>query len=102
MNRLFVSSFENTDGRISYTRYYLPPVEIKNNNVVIDGQNFFDQPVKNILITYDNIQNIATGQRDDCTTGCLLDHNYFSNYYKMIVIDLSKQEALDADLKAIE
>ena len=65
VNRLFVLSFENNGGRTSYTKYYLPLVEIKNYNVVIDGQNFFDQPVKKKLITYDNIQKITTGQRDD-------------------------------------
>ena len=42
---------------------------------------------------------MATGQGDDCTTGCLLDYNYFNNYYKMIAIDLSKQKELDADPK---
>ena len=62
----------------------------------------FDQPIKNNLITYDNIRKIATGQGDDYTTGCLLDYNYFSNYYKMIAIDLSKQQALDADPKEIQ
>ena len=69
---------------------------------MIDGQNFFDQPVRNDLITYDNIRKIATGQRDDYTTGCLLDYHYFIKYYKMIVIDLSKQQAFDADPKAIQ
>ena len=52
--------------------------------------------------TYDNIQKIATGQEDDYSAGCLLDYNYFNNYYKMIAIDLSKQQALDADPKAIQ
>ena len=52
------------------------------------------------MITYDNIRTIATGQRDDCTTGCLLD--YIKNYCKMIAIDLSKQQALDADPKEME
>ena len=52
--------------------------------------------------TYDSIQKIATGQEDDYSTGCILDYNYFNNYYKMIAIDLSKQQALDADLKAIQ
>ena len=66
---------------------------------MIDGQNIFDQPITNNLITYDNIQKIATGQGDDYTTGRLLDYTYFKNYYKMIVIDLSKQQALDADPK---
>ena len=61
-----------------------------------------DPPVKNDLITYDNIWKIATGQGDDYTTGCLLDYIYFNNDYKMISIDLSKQQALDADPKAIQ
>ena len=68
---------------------------------MIDGRNFFNKPVKNNLITYDNIWNIATGQGNDYKTGCLLDYNYFNNYYEMIPIDLSKQQALDADPKAI-
>ena len=69
---------------------------------MIDRQNFFDQPVRNNLITYDSIRKIATGQKDDYTTGCLLDYIYFKKYYNMIAIDLSKQQALDADLKAIQ
>ena len=94
VNILFVLSFEDKsdkyDGRRSYKRYYLPLVEIKDYNIVIDGQNFFDQPVKNNLITYNNIQKTPTGQGDDYTTACLLDYNHFNNYYKMIAIDLSK------------
>ena len=62
----------------------------------------FDQPIRNYLITYNNIRKIAIGQGDDYTTCCLLDYNYFKNYYKMIVIDLSKQQALDPDPKAIQ
>ena len=69
---------------------------------MIGGRGFFDQPLKNNLITYDNIRKIVTGQGGDYTTGCLLDNNYFNNYYKMIAIDLSKQQALDADSKAIQ
>ena len=67
-----------------------------------DGKNFFDQPVKNDQVTYENITKIATGQEDDYTNGCLLDYIYFKNYYKMIAVDLSKQQALDADPKAIQ
>ena len=52
--------------------------------------------------TYENIQKIATGQGNDYTTSCLLDYNYFNNYYKIIAIDLSKQQALDVDPKAIQ
>ena len=69
---------------------------------MIDGRNFFDQPVKDYLITYDNIRKIAIGQGDDYTTSCLLDYPYFKNYYKMIAIDLSNQQALVANPKAIQ
>ena len=64
-------------------------------------KNFFDQPVKNDKITYEN-RKFAIGQGDDYTTGCLLDYTYFKKYYKMIAIGLSKQQALDADPKAIQ
>ena len=76
VNRLFVLAFENDTQRISSKIYYLPNIEIKNNNVMIDGKNFFEQPIKNIKITYENIRKIATGQGDDHTTGCLLDYAY--------------------------
>ena len=69
---------------------------------MVDVKNFFDWPIKSDMRTYDNIRKIATGQGDDYTTGCLLDYNYFNNYYKMIATDLSKQQALDADLKAAQ
>ena len=69
---------------------------------MINGENFFDQPIKNNKVTYDNIRKIATGQGDDYTTGCLLDYLYFANTYKMIAVDLSKQQALDADPRAIQ
>ena len=68
---------------------------------MIDGKSFFDQPINNDLKTYENIRKIATGQGDDYTTGCLLVYIYFENCYKMIAVDLSKQQALDADPKAI-
>ena len=75
---------------------------MKNYNVAVDAQNFFHQPVKNNLRTYDSTQNIAAVQGDDYTTGCSLGYNYFENYYKMLAIDLSKQKALDVDPKAIQ
>ena len=102
VNRLFVLSFENENDRTSHSTYYLPKVEIKDYNVMIDGRNFFDQPINSMTKTYENIRKIATGQGDDYTTGCLLDYPYFKNHYKMIAIDLSKQQALDDDLRAIQ
>ena len=77
------------------TRYYVQKIEIKDYNVIIDGRNFFGQPIKNDSKTYDNIRKIATGQAGDYTTGCLLDYPYFKEYHKLIAIDLSKQRTLD-------
>ena len=69
---------------------------------MIDGKNIFAQPIKNDKVTYENTRKIAAGQGDDYTTSCLLDYPYFKDNYKMIAIDLSKQQALDADPKAIQ
>ena len=113
VNSLFVLAFGNDEQRTNSKRNYLPNVEIKNDNVMsnveikddnvmTDGKNFFDQPVKNNKVTYENIRKIATGQGDDYTTSFLLDYIYFKNYYKMIAVDLSKQQVLDSDAKAIQ
>ena len=69
---------------------------------MIDDRNFFDQPINSMNKTYENIRKIATGWGDDYTTGCLLDYSYFNENYKMIAIDLSKQQVLDADPRAIQ
>ena len=102
VNRLFVLSFENENGRTSHSTYYLPKVEIKDYNVMIDGRNFFDQPINSMNKTYENIRRIATGRRDDYKTGCFLDYSYFKEHYKMIAIDLSKQQAWDTYPRAIQ
>ena len=69
---------------------------------MIDGQNVFEQPVKNDLRTYDNSRKIEIGHRNDYTTGCLLDYSYFKEIFKLITIDLSKEQALDTGPKAIQ
>ena len=81
--RVFVLPFENEAQNKSYKVYYLLAREIKYYNIMIDGQNVFDQPIRNNLITYDNIRKVATAQGDDYTTGCLLDCNNVKNYYKI-------------------
>ena len=69
---------------------------------MVDGKNFFDQSINNDFKTYENIRKIATGKGDDYTTVCLLNYLYFKENFKIIAIDLSKQQSLDADLRAIE
>ena len=69
---------------------------------MIDRKNLYDQSVKNNKATYENIRKLATLQGDDYTTGFLLDYMYFKNYFKLIAVDLSKQQALYDDPKAIQ
>ena len=102
VNGLFVLLFENEGNRKENTGYYFPKVEIKYYNVMIDGNNYFDYPVKSDMRTYDKIGKIATDQGDDYTNGCLLDYNYFNKHYKMVTIDLSKQQTFGVDPKAIQ
>ena len=97
VNRIFVLAFENDTQITSHSGYYLPNVEIKDYNVIINCHDSFISQIKHNKITYKNIRKIATGQGDDFPTGCLLDCPYFKNTYKIIAIDLRKQQALDAD-----
>ena len=97
-NRLFVLSFENEDDRTSFSKYYVPNVQIKDFNVLIDGKCFFDMPIKNEEETYQQIMEM--GRNHDYATGNLLYYEYLSKYYKLIAIDLSKQIELEnPDLK---
>ena len=81
---------------------FLPTIEIKDYDGMISGQTFFWSISKNDLKTYDNIRKLATGQGDDYPTGYLLGYVCLKNYYQMIAIDLSKQQALDVDPKAMQ
>ena len=74
-----------------------------NFKTKITGQTAANNNDGNIAkVTYENITKITIVQLDDYTTGCLLDYTYFKKHYKMITIDLSKQQVLDADPKSIQ
>ena len=94
VNRLFVLSFENEDDRTSYYKYYVPNVEIKDYKVLIDGNAFFELPIKNIEETYEKIIQI-TDHSGYYTRGNLLDYKYFKERYKLIAIDLNKEIKLE-------
>ena len=102
VNRLFVSLFENNSVRIGNAEYFLLKVEIKDFNFGICGRNVFDQSVQPDIWTYGNIATIATGQGYGYTTCSLLDYANFKENYKLIAINLSKQQAPNADSKAIQ
>ena len=94
VNRLFVLSFENEDDRTSYYKYYKPSVKIKDYNVLIDGNAFFELPIKHLEEAYEKIIQI-TDHSDYYARGNLLDYEYFKEHYKLIAIDLSKQIELE-------
>ena len=103
VNKLFVLQYvygNNITNENSYRRYFLRRLKIKNYNIEIDGRNFYDQPINDLIKQYNKIRKISTGQGDDYTTGCLLDFAYFEKNYRLIAVDLSKQKALDADSRA--
>ena len=87
VNRLFVLALDNTNGnnnsrveRNSHRKYFLPRVSITKYNVLIDGRNFYDQPISDQIRKYDEVRKVALGRGDDYTTGCLL-------YYKKLSIN---------------
>ena len=77
-------------------------MDINKCNVLIDGRNFYDRPISDQIKKYIEIREIATGQGDDYTTGCLLDYQYFKDHYQLTAVDLSRQKELDADPRAIQ
>ena len=93
MNRLFVLSIENEEGKTSFSKHYVPKIEIKDFNVLIDGKQFFEMPVKNKEEAYEKI--IEMSKNNDYTIGNLLDYEYFSKHYRLIAIDLSKRTELE-------
>ena len=105
---MFVLAFDNTDNgpnkveRDSHRKYFPPRISITDYNALIDGRNFYDQPISDQIKEYDEIRKISTGKGDDYTTGCFLDYKYFKDHYQLIADDLSKQKELDADPRAIQ
>ena len=93
VNKLFVLPFENEEGRTSFSKCYVPKVEIKGFTVLIDGKSFFDVSVKNKDEAYEKVMSIS--KNNDYATGNLLDYECFSKHYKLIAIYLSKQIELE-------
>ena len=100
VNRLFVLAYQNVDDRHSYDEFYLPKVMVKDYNVIIDELAFFDLPIKTEEEAYEKIIDIC--RNNEYTTGNLLDYDYFKKYYKLIAIDLSKQQVLQENEDLIQ
>ena len=100
VNRLFVLAYQNADDRQSFSQFYLPKVSVKDFNVIIDKLAFFDLPIKTEEEAYEKIIDIS--RNNEYTTGNLLDYDYFKKYYKLIAIDLSKQQVLQKNEDLIQ
>ena len=83
-------------------KYYLPRNDLNKYNVIIDGRNFYDNPIESDIEKYRKLKKVMIGKGEDYTTGSLLDYNYSKKHYKLVAVDLSKQKELDADPRAIQ
>ena len=105
VNRLFVMAYNIVDGqptRSGQQKYYLPRLDLEKYNVIIDGRNFYDNPIESDIEKYRELKKVMIGKGERYTTGSLLDYNYFKKHYKLVAFDLSKQKELDADPRAIQ
>ena len=95
VNRLFVMAYNRVDGqptRNGQQKYYLPKIDLNKYNVIIDGRNFYDNPIESDIEKYRELKKVIIGKGEDYNTGSLLDYNYFKKHYKLVAVDLSKQK----------
>ena len=92
----------NQATRNGQQKYYLPRIDLNKYNIIIDGRNFYDNPIESNIEKYRELEKVMIGKGEDYTTGSLLDYDYFKKNYKLVAADLSKQKELDADPRAIQ
>ena len=83
-------------------KYYLPRTDLNKYHVIIDGRNFYDNPIESNIEKYRELKKVMIGKGEDYTRGSLLDYNYFDKRYKLVAVDLSKQNELDEVPRAIQ
>ena len=93
---------DNQATRNGRRKYYLPRIGLKKYNVIIDGRNFYDNPIESDIEKYRELKKVMIGKGEDYTTGSLSDYDYFKKNYELVAVDLSKQKELDADPRAIQ
>ena len=98
-------AYNREDGqptRNGQQKYYLPRIDLNKYNVIIDGRNFYDNPIESDIEKYRELKKVMIGKGECYTTGSLLDFDYFKKHYKLVAVDLSKQKELDAYQRAIQ
>ena len=105
VNRLFIMEYNRVDDeptRNGQRKYYLPRISLNEYNVIIDGRNFYNNPIESNVEKYRELKKVMIRKGEGYTTGSLLDYNYFDKHYKLVAVHLSKQKELDADPTAIQ
>ena len=105
VNRLLIMAYSRVNNQFTRDgrrKYYLPRIDLKKYNVIIDGRNFYANPIESDTEKYRELKRVMIGKGEDYTTGSLLDYDYFKKHYKLVAVDLSKQKELDADPRAIQ
>ena len=105
VNRLFVMAYNRANDqptRNGQRKYYLPRIDLEKYNVIIDGRNFYDNPIESDIEKYRELKKVMIRKGEDYTAGSLLDFTYFDKHYKLVAVDLSNQKELDADPRAIQ
>ena len=101
VNRLFVLVYPTANNnRQSFSRFYLPSDMLKDYNVIIDKLAFFDLPIKAEEEVYE--KTVYISRNNEYMTGNLLHYDYFKKHYKLIAIDLSKQQVLQENEDLIQ
>ena len=108
VNGLFVLAYDNTESgnnrveRDSHQKYFLPRINLIKSNVLVDGCNFYDQPISDKIRKYDEVRKLTIGKCDDYTTECLLDYKYFRDHFLIAACNLQQQKELDADPRSVQ
>ena len=95
VNRLFVMAYNRANDqptRNGQRKYYLPRIDLEKYNVIIDGRNFYDNPIESDIEKYRELKKVMIGKGEDYTTGSSLDFNYFDKHNKLVAVDSSKQK----------
>ena len=91
-NRLAAAN-DNQFNKDSQQIYCLPRNDLNEYNVIIDGRNFYNNPIESDIEKYRELKKVMIGKGEDYTTGSLLDYNYFKKHYKLVAVDLSKKKS---------
>ena len=97
VNRLFVMAYNRANGqptRNGQQKYYLPRIDLEKYYVIIDGKNFYDNPIESGTEKYRELKKVMIVKGQDDTTGSLFDFNYFDKHYKLVAVDLSKKKRI--------